>query len=451
MVWRTDNNSSVPHIPAIPAPGSQGFFSNGDPLTGLPATVVDAWWLNMIQEEIRNVVVAAGITPNKQDNSQLLQALAAITGGNIYLPLAGGTMTGQIDFNLPIGPPDTQANGNGGARLTLFDPGPQNEPSFAIGIDSGQLWLGVPLPSQTFGFYGGTSIVARIPPNGAPPTQNYDLVTWGFMKSSGRDFLTANRTYYVDNAGSDTTGDGSAGNPWKTLQNAFQYIQGKVDFAGYKVTIQMADGTYTGGLSASGAPIGATQTGSIIVRGNTGNSDAVHLVVTGAPAIYSTIGASIQVEHLTLRSILSGEGGGQGLGCSYAGEIVVGAGVVFDTCSQNQMYAGAGGSIIVMNDYSITGGGVTHCQAAADGYIELSSSPDRPVTVTLLGTPNFSAAFAMADIGAVVAAPLNNFNGGATGPRYNAQMNGMIWVAGKGANYFPGSVAGSTSTGGQYG
>ena len=103
-----------------------------------------------------------------------------------------------------------------------------------------------------------------------------------------------------------------------------------------------------------------------------------------------------------------------------------------------------------MSSYQITGGSVTHAQAAQQGYIEMSSNPDRPVHVTLTGNPNFSGAFVMAGDGGIYAAN-NTFAGSATGPRYDAHLNGVILTNNKGVNYFPGSVAGSTSTGGQYG
>jgi hypothetical protein len=45
----------------------------------------------------------------------------------------------------------------------------------------------------------------------------------------------------------------------------------------------------------------------------------------------------------------------------------------------------------------------------------------------------------------------NVFTGSATGPRYHVHLNGVIFTNNKGANYFPGLAAGSTSTGGQYG
>jgi microcystin-dependent protein len=49
-------------------------FQNGDHATGTPSTVVDAAWLNSVQEEISGVVENAGITLGSANN-QLLLAL----------------------------------------------------------------------------------------------------------------------------------------------------------------------------------------------------------------------------------------------------------------------------------------------------------------------------------------------------------------------------------------
>jgi hypothetical protein len=73
------------------------------------------------------------------------------------------------------------------------------------------------------------------------------------------------------------------------------------------------------------------------------------------------------------------------------------------------------------------------------------------VTVTLTGTPAFSTAYACSQYTStiVMTTPMA-FSGSATGPRYVAILNGVINVAGGGANFFPGNSAGSVSTGGQY-
>lgn len=65
-------------------------------------------------------------------------------------------------------------------------------------------------------------------------------------------------------------------------------------------------------------------------------------------------------------------------------------------------------------------------------------------------TPVFAASFVEAVITAIVGAASVTYVGTATGKRYNAALNGVITTNNGGANFFPGSVAGTTATGGHY-
>lgn len=60
------------------APG--GFFTEGDPTAPTAATRVSADFLNAAQQEICNVIEAAGLVLNKADNTQLLQAITVLVG-----------------------------------------------------------------------------------------------------------------------------------------------------------------------------------------------------------------------------------------------------------------------------------------------------------------------------------------------------------------------------------
>jgi hypothetical protein len=99
-MFRIDNTTAVGTLPVAAAPIVPGYFTDGNPSTGVAATIVDAWWCNMLQEEILTVISAAGITPNKAAHNQLYLALQALytpagqTGA--FLPLAGGTLTGLL-------------------------------------------------------------------------------------------------------------------------------------------------------------------------------------------------------------------------------------------------------------------------------------------------------------------------------------------------------------------
>lgn len=78
-MFRIDSQGAVNAPDATEAVGSiVGYFTEGNPQTATPATVVSADWLNTVQEELIGVVVAAGLTPDKDDRTQVLQALNAI-------------------------------------------------------------------------------------------------------------------------------------------------------------------------------------------------------------------------------------------------------------------------------------------------------------------------------------------------------------------------------------
>ena len=180
-------------------------------------------------------------------------------------------------------------------------------------------------------------------------------MTLGYWHSVVRPPLTANGNFYIDAAlGSDTTGDGSSGNPWATLQYAYNWIQANVNFAGYQCNIHMADGIYTGGLVAAGSFIGANNAGSLLILGNSSDPAAVVIHTTGADCVDVSAGGSISLKHLTVVSTTSGGAGGDGVTASYAGELFL-YDMNFGACSGNQMYAAGGGSVIVMTGYQITG------------------------------------------------------------------------------------------------
>lgn len=76
-----------------------GRFTEGNPVSGTPATRVSADWLNMLQAEILSVLTAAGLEPIKANNAQLLEAiLALIAGGGVAVSASGVTVTDAADY-----------------------------------------------------------------------------------------------------------------------------------------------------------------------------------------------------------------------------------------------------------------------------------------------------------------------------------------------------------------
>jgi len=72
----------------VDGPGNvDGTFSIGDEEQGILATEMTADWPNAVQEEICNVIEAAGIGLNKEDNQQLLQAIQSMLDA-VAVPVA---------------------------------------------------------------------------------------------------------------------------------------------------------------------------------------------------------------------------------------------------------------------------------------------------------------------------------------------------------------------------
>lgn len=95
-MFQIDNSTAVGAMPAIPAEDTPGWFTDGNPGGGQAATVVPAWWLNVIQAELLNVLTAANIAPDKAETDQLAKAIAALNTYDVpFIAGWGGDMAGE--------------------------------------------------------------------------------------------------------------------------------------------------------------------------------------------------------------------------------------------------------------------------------------------------------------------------------------------------------------------
>jgi hypothetical protein len=163
--------------------------------------------------------------------------------------------------------------------------------------------------------------------------QGIDLITLAYFNAHTRNKLPSAITYYISPTGSDTTGDGTSGNPWATLQHACRLGAAQHRFCGQ----QRHDPD--------------------------GGRNLHHWSL------------SLRHNRRLDRSTASSGGGGIALVAAYSGVLQVSNVIFGPSSSANQMYAIGGGQIVVDGDYSITGGAQYHVQAAAFGYVQLSSSP----------------------------------------------------------------------------
>lgn len=70
--------TAVTSMPAYTEGGTPGYFTSGNAVAGIPATVPGEHWFNMTQEELLNVIRAAGLTPSPTDDTQLREAILAL-------------------------------------------------------------------------------------------------------------------------------------------------------------------------------------------------------------------------------------------------------------------------------------------------------------------------------------------------------------------------------------
>lgn len=256
-----------------------------------------------------------------------------------------------------------------------------------------------------------------------------------------REKLTAARTYFVRTDGSDANTGlvNNAAGAFLTIQQAINTVAG-LDIGTQNVTIQVADGTYTGAVVVNGPWLGS---GTVLLLGNIATPANALISVTANSAVTLQNSATLTIKGFKLAAT-----GGFNAGL----RAISGASLTFDKMDfgavARQLQASQGGSISCVTGgatYTISGGGSSHYFASGGGNLVIEAA-----TVTLTGTPAFSTAFASCSNNGTGFLDNNIYSGLATGPRYSAVGNGVIATAGGGANYFPGDAAGSTATGGQY-
>lgn len=271
-----------------------------------------------------------------------------------------------------------------------------------------------------------------------PPNSNSNWQYCGDF-SANRVVLNAAASYYVATTGSNSN-PGTLASPWLTIQYAFDYISKFVDLGGQTVTINVADGTYTGNINLV-APF--TGSGVVILKGNLVTPANCIISNASTDCIILANGAQLEIEGFKLVSA-----GGSGINVGPDATCVIIGNMNFGAVNANHLAALWGGQINILSggSYTISGGGQFHLLASNNGVIQ-----DENNSVTLTGTPAFSSAFAQAKGNATITIYNTTFSGSATGPRYATALNGVIDTNGGGASYLPGNSAGSSATGGQYG
>ena len=256
-----------------------------------------------------------------------------------------------------------------------------------------------------------------------------------------RDVLTAARNYYVRTDGNDSNTGlvNNSGGAFLTIQAAVN-AAAAIDTNIYNVTINIADGTYTGSTTLKPI-IGA---GAVTIRGNTTTPSNVLISTTSADCFYGENAFGVYLlRGVKMQTTTSGH-------CiNVSGQTyVLPYEVEFGQVATNRYHviASRGAVVYFQTAYTISGGAYSHMYASTYALIQNNS-----LTITLSGTFSFDY-FARADRLAFLLSSGITFTGTytVTGVRYLGQLGAFIDTGGGGASYFPGNSAGSVATNAYY-
>ncbi len=202
-MYQIDNSTAAVSQPASTAAGTAGFFTDGNPATSTPATILPAEFLNSVMMELINVVNAGGVTPTKNQFNNVLSAIKRI-GQNTVILADTGAANAYTATNSPALVAGTWVNGvvqavniahaNTGASTYAPD-GLTAIPIYGLGLQplqGGELFVGgtaILMKATIAGVNSGNPIAVLMECAGgaqqvAAGTQNNHAVNLGQFASS---------------------------------------------------------------------------------------------------------------------------------------------------------------------------------------------------------------------------------------------------------------------------
>jgi hypothetical protein len=425
-----------------------GPYINGNPSTGTMGSIPPAASIEYPQREIVNMITDGGIVP---DNADLHQLGRAVQGGNLIHAFDSGPVNALI-VNLT---PPLAAYYDGLAvwvTVNFSNTGPatiniQNQGVKNIVRRGGAALAAGDLPAG----YKSLLVYSRA-------HSNFELYGINFAVAGGAflPILTANTVLYVNGTtGDDTIYDGSTAavsgphGPFKTIMRAMNETF-KYGPSVYTMTINVAAGTYPENVTNPGVPgpgviiNGAGKTSTFIVGSNVsgytinpshGNTWTVQncCIKTTLQTLGVSCCVSVTGAVLTLSDVAVGGPGSAGNGYlidALGGTVVCNnLDILAGTTTLAVFVSFTGGNLIFGTNAQINHLGTVNCNV----YATCSGSAVMSAADPAHGPPVF-------------------YNAGfVTGYKYTLDLNGVINTQGQSVSWFPGTIAGYQTRGGQYG
>lgn len=459
---------------------STGFAQDGNPVTGQKATLPGAAWFNIMAAVRVSVILAAGKTPSNPPNPlqflEALQSLGWMTSKSVKTDvladksvtnakLADQAVTIAKIANALLA---TQSQAEAGTSSDVLMTPLRVKQAIEKALEED-------LPKASETQLGGVKITGDdgITINGAGeiavdfsqmPTDKFEDLVKSIRVPI---WLKSGKNFYVNGStGSDTEDEGrgeSASKPFRTIQKCINYIADNYNLSSYIAYVNIADGVYEEEISL---PLYNSTTGSIQITGNSGNKNAVIV-----RRIYNQSAVTYDIRHLTVQRTASF--------ANFGGVVLISAGRVnflnfeIDTtlipgtsagfaglvCSSNAFCNISGSSSISNPGIFIRTNATTKCvngiQATSGGRINFNGNlnliGDAPESFVCAAADNLSSIrFVSSGLPYPVGTPTVINEGNKLGKRYNIRTNAIIDTSGQGPELFPGVIAGTTGSGGQY-
>jgi hypothetical protein len=277
-----------------------------------------------------------------------------------------------------------------------------------------------------------------------------DLIDDFRSRNATKRICTANAQFYVSTTGSDTSGDGTAVKPFKTLQYAYLWLAVNVDPSGYTVVLNLADGDYEGIFSDDSV---GKFSGSILIQGNRSNVAACRIVENDNGCIYLTANSGGQsTVYLNYITIHGTSGNAAAINCYYNNMVSAGGDYINGFTAQAMKYTGTFYAIVDMGyggRVEIYGNPVLALSVSAiDNFVICSTFGYVWIFLNAMTT---NSPLAMNDsfmfLGELSYGLYreNSHSGTFTGKQYDVNTNSVLTKT----NTPPGNVSGTTASGGQ--
>lgn len=248
-------------------------------------------------------------------------------------------------------------------------------------------------------------------------------------------FLKQDLNIYVRPDGNDNnTGlQNTAAGAFRQIQAALNAVS-RYTLLGYVAYIRVADGTYD--------PFIATNTGGADIRivGNVSTPGNV-IINGGTGTAIGAVRSTIYVQGVRINAPAAGSM------CILAFDRsnISFSNVIFGPAGLSHIYTSGSSVARATGPYQISGSAQNHALAGTTSVVGLTG-----VVATITTAVSFTS-FVEANNGTILAAGTGFPGAGmVTGSRYLAQVVGVIYTAGGGANFFAGSTPGQVVTGGVY-